>query len=117
MVKIRQGFVSNSSSTSFMITNTSDKTQTLYNFIKENFEVVKEFCQDYNELETPEQLHSRMLQEVSINEPYYTWAPGERREVIFGDEQGTSYGMVFDYALRDGGESDNFRWKFNEYLR
>ena len=36
---------------------------------------------------------------------------------VFGDEQGTLIGQVFDYILRDGGRSKNFAWEFHEFLR
>ena len=34
------------------------------------------------------------------------------REYIFGDEDGSLIGEVFDYILRDGGESESFKWKY-----
>jgi hypothetical protein len=37
--------------------------------------------------------------------------------IVFGDEQGTIIGQVFDYVLRDGGDSESFHWRFCEYLR
>ena len=36
---------------------------------------------------------------------------------IFGDEDGTVIGRIFDYILRDGGESKNFKWSFYGYNR
>ena len=43
--------------------------------------------------------------------------PREEKECIFGDEQETVIGKIFDYILRDGGESKSFKWRFKEYLR
>jgi hypothetical protein len=45
------------------------------------------------------------------------WAPGEEKECIYGDEQDDLLGEVFDYILREGGNSTNFRWNFKESLR
>ena len=33
------------------------------------------------------------------------------------DEDGTIMGTVFDYILRDGGESENWKWEYYESLR
>jgi hypothetical protein len=69
-MKIRNGFVSNSSSSSFIIRNKSNINLTL-----------------------------------------------SAEEYIFGDEDGTLIGRIFDYILRDGGESENFKWIFYRYYR
>ena len=42
---------------------------------------------------------------------------GTSKYCAFGDEQGTLIGQVFDYILRDGGSSENFTWRFYEWLR
>lgn len=42
--------------------------------------------------------------------------PGDN-EVIFGDEDGTVLGRIYDYILRDGGKSERFKWCFLEYYR
>jgi hypothetical protein len=54
---------------------------------------------------------------MSAREEGIVFKPGEARYCIFGDEQRTIIGRVFDYILRDGGTSENFRWRFKEYLR
>ena len=43
--------------------------------------------------------------------------PGHGKWSAFGDEYGTLIGQVFDYILREGGSSENFTWRFSEYLR
>jgi hypothetical protein len=46
-----------------------------------------------------------------------TFLAGDRKYTVFGDEEGTLIGEVFDYILRDGGSSKSFIWRFSEYLR
>ena len=47
-MKKRNGFVSNSSSTAFVITNTSDKEKTLEDFIRENDDLVDQFNNEFD---------------------------------------------------------------------
>lgn len=54
-----------------------------------------------------------MLREL---EDEYDILPGAN-SFVFGDEQGTLVGKIFDYALRDGGPSESFDWRVEEYLR
>jgi hypothetical protein len=42
--------------------------------------------------------------------------PGDN-QVVFGDEQGSMLGHVYDYILREGGASERFEWIFEESLR
>lgn len=112
-MKTRKGFVSNSSSTSFIITNTSDRKLTLRDFVEENPQLVKQFCEQYDW----ESITQKELVRSARREDPMNFKPGIPTEAIFGDEQGTLIGRVFDYILRDGGESENFTWRFNEWLR
>lgn len=111
-MKIRQSFVSNSSSTSFTITNTSSEIKTLVDFAKENDFLRKEFCVQYD-------WHDFSYEEMikSAEKENITFLPGETVDCIFGDEQRTTVGCVYDYMLRNGGVSENFRWRLVEYLR
>lgn len=109
-MKKRNGFVSNSSSSSFLITNKTDRTLTLVDFVKENPQLVEEWNDYYDYENTQEELlESAENNNLDID-------PGEF-EYIFGDEDGTLVGKIFDYILRDGGESENFSWKFYQYYR
>lgn len=115
-MKIRSGFVSNSSSCSFTIINRSDHVLTLADFVWENPELIEQYNSEYgwgdpSEFDTQEDLLK------SAKENNITFDPRQPKVCIFGDEQGTLIGRVFDYILRDGGSSRNFRWYFNEYLR
>jgi len=107
-MKTRSGFVSNSSSSSFIITNLSNKEKSLLDFAKENLYLLKDFNDsygyDYNEKDFL----------ISVKEdPTKKWKPNESKECGFGDESGTIVGIVYDYILRDGGTSENFSWKFH----
>jgi hypothetical protein len=113
-MKVRTGFVSNSSSTSFYITNKTDSDLKVLDFALENRHLFDEFIEEYG---------------YEINEHYnlmtFLVSASQRNEVIrpgtssyvFGDEDGDLVGQVFDYILRGGGESKRFSWEFKEYLR
>ena len=111
-MKCRTGFVSNSSSTSFFITNTSDKVLTLVDFVEENPQLVEQFCKQFDWYSFTQK---QLIQ--SARENPMEFDPGVSTLAIFGDEDGTTIGHVFDYILRDGGESANFTWQFNEFHR
>jgi len=114
-MKIRNGFVSNSSSTSFTIINTSDETRTIVDFIEENLYLVDEFndCYGY------EYTHEEAIESAKNHycDDNYSFSGKERKNVAFGDEDGTVLGRIFDYILRDGGASENFTWEFDQYYR
>lgn len=110
-MKTRIGFVSNSSSTSFTIRNRTGAAKTLVDFVKENPQIIEQFNAEYDYKYTLEDV----LHDAEADNQ--KWSPNEDRVVTFGDEDGTTIGHIFDYALRDGGESDSFEWRFYEYQR
>ena len=117
-MKVRDGFVSNSSSTAFIIVNTTDKPLPLSEFVRENAFLLEEYGRDYDwgrqaTAEGRTEMLREMLADADICPPL---RPGEN-PVIFGDEDGTTLGGVYDYALRAGGDSGRFKWWFVEYLR
>lgn len=116
-MKCRNGHVSNSSSTSFLVTNVSDKTVTVEDFVKENASLVDRFNSWYDYDYNNDQLIDNAVQLIAQDPETYMILPGVSIEWVFGDEDGTPIGCVYDYMLRDGGESKSFKWKFKEYYR
>jgi hypothetical protein len=110
-MKSRLGFVSNSSSTSFIIRNKSDRDLSLVDFVRENPQLIQEWNYQYRYDETQEEL----IESAEINNIIFP--ANSSYDYSFGDEDGTLVGRVFDYILRDGGESDNFEWRFDQYYR
>ena len=111
-MKIRTGFVSNSSSCSFTIKNCSNERRTLVGFVAENPQLIEQYCKqyDWNAISQLRLLYSAIENNI-------VFEPGEEKGCVFGDEQGTLIGRVFDYILREGGTSENFSWWFDHYLR
>lgn len=92
-MKIRSGFVSNSSSTAFIIWNKTNENKTLVDFVKENPQLLKQFIEEYNETD-PAYILETMIQDA-INERMI-WAPNEKKYCVFGDEKGPILCRVFD---------------------
>jgi hypothetical protein len=79
-------------------------------FAKENPEILEQFNKEYDYDYTQEQLIK------SAEAENFKLSPGDN-ECEFGDQNGTVIGEVYDYALRYGGESKRFIWRFKEMLR
>lgn len=114
-MKTKIGFISNSSSTSFVIRNMTNDKKDLVDFVDENPQLieqyVKRFQKDCLDRYDQEQLiHSAWCNNIEFE-------PNEIKICTFGDEDGTIIGNVFDYILRIGGKSKSFEWDFYEYLR
>jgi len=112
-VKTKEDFVTNSSSTSFIITNNTKEKKTIVDFVKENPQLIQEFVDMY-QYETERYNQENLIKSAEAEN--MTLNPG-RNTVTFGDEDGTLIGQVFDYILRGGGKSKSFTWRFDEYLR
>ena len=110
-MKVKEGFVSNSSSCSFYITNKTSKTLTLLDFAKENLHLVNDFNAQYD---WHNFTYDQMIESAANRNEKLK--PGDNY-MMFGDEQGDVIGQIYDYILRDGGESERFSWRFDEYHR
>jgi len=118
-MKMRTGFVSNSSSSSFIIKNISGSPKSLVDFAMEVKYLATEYeeCYDYGTENCEEEFVNSAHQRFSENPRNNEWAPYERKIKTFGDEDGDSIGRVFDYMLRYGGESESFSWEFYQHCR
>lgn len=107
-MKIRAGFVSNSSSTAYMMTNLTNKVKTLIDFVNETPELIENFLIDYGEGTTreyrkeltQENLLASAQKRIEEKPDAYTWLPHEAKYTVFGDEEGDLIGRVYDYMLR-----------------
>lgn len=109
-MKIRNGFVSNSSSTSFVITNTTETVKTMVDFITENPQLVKRFNEMYD---WHRYTQDQMLEDAKYCGDLY---PGDNH-VTFGDEDGTVIGTVLDYILRECELTEGYKCIVKKYLR
>lgn len=115
-MKVKADFITNSSSTAFYILNKTNEVKTLVDFVKENPELIEDFIREYGWYKNDSTYTQENLLK-SAEENNCKFDAKRSTEVIFGDEDGTLIGHVFDYILRYGGESKSFKWRFKEYLR
>ena len=114
-MKIKLDFITNSSSTAFIIQNTTDKELNLTDFVLENQNLLDEFIDEYSYGGDPRFTQKGILESAAHNN--VTFPPCSSIRCVFGDESGTIIGQVYDYMLREGGTSKSFKWRFQEWLR
>jgi hypothetical protein len=112
-MKQRFGFVSNSSSTAFVVTNKTKEPKTMKDFAEETAFLVEQFRNEYGIRAAVTK--GKFLRAAGNYK--YGWGPKEKIVCSFGDEDYNAMGMVLDYMLRDGGESKSFKWRFHHWER
>ena len=128
-MKIRNGFVANSSSSSFIVSFNEGgdrfqnlkkllfgdaKSFTLYDHTYSTSFLTEVILKDIDSARTID-TQEELIESAERNN--FTFDANTSGEYLFGDEEGTKIGKVFDYILRDGGESENFKWIFGRYYR
>ena len=80
-MKIRFGFVSNSSSTAFIIWNKTNENRTLVDFVKENPQLLSNFLENYDWKKEQKEIYNleRMVRDAI--ELKMIWG-AERKEVL-----------------------------------
>jgi hypothetical protein len=119
IMKIKTDFITNSSSTAYMITNLSNEQKTLVDFVKENPQLITMYLEEYGDIWETDRNKKFTKENLikSAEENNIVFKSMERKYCVFGDEDGTLIGNVFDYILRGGGSSENFKWEYEEGLR
>lgn len=109
-MKVRNGFVSNSSSSSFLITNKTKDEKTLVDFVIENFKVIEQFIETrgwyYDTM--GELIDSAYAESMSLH-------PGENY-CTFDDDGGSVVGNILRTLLQSFESSENFKCIFVEDL-
>jgi len=113
-MKVRSGFVSNSSSCSFVIVNATGEELQLADFVKENVHLLEMYRREYDQEDEERYADFALIQEAESWD--YPLVPGAN-DCEFGDENGSGLETVFDYILRDGGSSERFEWSLTEINR
>jgi hypothetical protein len=117
-MKTRRGFVSNSSSTIYSVTNLTDETLTIVDLAQETVEmgIVEDFIADYGTFSTPltrEGMITSAENRLADREEENTWVAKETKPFMqFGDEDGDTMGHIYDYMLRNGHRGKKFLVQF-----
>ena len=111
-MKIRNGFVSNSSSTAFVIENETNDTKDLVDFVKSVPHILERYLGRNKKYLTSEQIKKYTQENLikSAKENNIIFPPGVPTYCIFGDEQNTLVGEVFDHCLLLGKFDNDKLW-------
>jgi len=117
-MKIRMGFISNSSSSSFIITNNSDKTKDFFDFVIETRKKLADRALEMNESFTlnadkddtiNDILHDLMVPEVELSLMGMMW-PGTIFQFNLSDESGIKYEGIYRYLMLANDEINGWSW-------
>lgn len=112
-MKFRNGFVSNSSSSSFVIVNKTNRTMTIVDFVLDNSELIRKFNKLYRISNcTLNDVIKSAKKRFHDNPENYTFAPNVEKVCDFGDSDGDVMGTVYDYMLREESETRNWKWNW-----
>lgn len=115
-MRVKIEFVTNSSSTCYLVQNIS-KTDNLTAraFIDSIWPHIQDEMKYHEYNYTKEEILKSLIEEdKSFRDPI---PPGGQEYMIWGDEQDTIVGRVFDYVLREGIETGLVRVSFDQHLR
>jgi hypothetical protein len=112
-MKYRKDFVTNSSSTSFVIHNRTNEILTLTDFVIENRHLIDEYNKEYS----GDYKLSDLIKAAEEDYADMKFEPKSNTNCTFGDEDGNPLGCCYDYILREGGSSKSFSWSFDHYCR
>jgi hypothetical protein len=116
MSKIRLDFITNSSSTCFTIINKTNQDKTLVDFVLENEYLLDDFLREYNWYQDDDRFtNEQMIADAADRDE--TFPANTKVDRAYGDEDCDVLGHVYDYILRDGGQSESFEWKYKKSWR
>ena len=98
-----------------MITNLTKEKKTLVDFVAETPQIIEDYKKRYGVEDDPRFSQGHLM--VSAEENNIVFEPHEEKICVFGDEQDSLIGEVYDYMLRDGYGSSSFLVEYKSSLR